>query len=106
ASVVWLYFFSRGFDDLPEGARIETRAADERTVNVRLDHQRARVFRFHAAAVLDSNPLGGRFVRHFTQCLANERVRFLRLLRSCIAPSPDPPDPFVPHYLFLKLPFA
>ena len=64
-----IIFLARGFDDLREAARIEAGAADQRAIDVRLRHQFARVFRFHASAVLDADAVGRGFIGHFAQGL-------------------------------------
>src|SRR5262249_55664777 len=101
-----LLFVAGGFDDLGEAAGIEAGATNECTVDVRLGHQIARVVRFHAAAVLNPNLVGRRFVGHFAQRMTNERVRFLRLLRGRVTPGSDRPDRFVGDYRFVKFFFA
>ena len=49
-------------DDLRKAARVETRPADERAVDVGLAHERRGIFRLHAAAILDADFVGGRLV--------------------------------------------
>ena len=71
---------ARGLDDLGEAARVEAGAADEGAVDVWLAHEFAGILRFHAAAVLNPDSLGCGLIGHFAQNVANERVRFLRLL--------------------------
>ena len=93
---------ARGFDDLGEAARVEAGAADERAVDVGLAHEFAGILRFHAAAVLNPHSLGCGLIGHFAQGVANERVRFLRLLGCCIAPGADRPDRLVRNHCFLQ----
>ena len=47
------------FDDRDEGVRLQTRAADEGTVDVLDPEKAADVIRLDAAAVQDSGSLGG-----------------------------------------------
>ena len=67
-----------------------------------LRHQFARVVRFDAAAVLNANLVGGRFVGNFAERLANERMRFLRLLRRGVSTGADRPNRFVGDHRFAK----
>ena len=69
-------FFARSFDDLGEAARVEAGSANKRAVDVGLAHEFAGILRFHAAAVLNSDPVGCGVVRHFAQDVPNERVRY------------------------------
>src|SRR5262250_715804 len=98
--------FRRGFHDRGEAARIETGAANQCAVDVRLAHQIVRVFRFHAPAILDSNFVGGPVVGYFSQGVTDERVRFLCLLRGRDPTGADRPDWLVSDYRFLQVLFA
>ena len=42
------------FDNMEKGARVETRAADQKAVNIVLFHEFGGVFRLHTAAVKDA----------------------------------------------------
>src|SRR5438128_48710 len=95
--------FARGLDDLGEAAWVQARATYEGAVDVRLTHQFACVLRFHAAAILNAHVFARRVVGHFAQRFANERVRFLSLLRRRIAPGADGPDRLVRDHCFLQV---
>src|SRR5687768_9910434 len=86
---------ARLFDDLDEGARVETRASDERAIDVRLLHQVRRVRGFHAASVLDAHFFGGGRIGYLCEHLADESMRFLCLFRCRRAAGTDGPDGFV-----------
>src|SRR5262249_723440 len=83
---------ARRFDDLGEAARVEAGAADERAVDVWLAHEFARVLRFHAATVLNSDSLSCGLIGHFAQDVSNEHVCFLRLSGCGVAARADCPN--------------
>src|SRR5947207_10331889 len=70
---------ARGLDDLNEAPRVETGAADQGTVDIRLAHQFLRVLWFHTAAVLNAHSFGRHLISHFVQGVADEGVGLLRL---------------------------
>src|SRR5687768_9301277 len=66
--------------DAQEAVGLQGGAADEPTVYVGLGEQTFRVFRLHAAAVLDPDAVGEVLVPPAGDGLADERVDLLRLL--------------------------
>src|SRR5580704_10054814 len=97
-----LLLVASGLDDLDEAARIEARAADEGSVDVRLAHQFARVLWLNAPAVLNAHTLGRRIIGHLVQSVANERVGFLRLSGRRVAASANRPDRLIRNHRFLQ----
>src|SRR5204863_1892230 len=93
----WLLFL-RPLDYLGKAARIKARATDERAVDIGLRHERAGVVWLHAAAVLNSNLVGGRFVGNSTERPPDERMCFLRLFRRRSLACPDCPNRLVGNH--------
>src|SRR6266513_4938949 len=102
-SAIGRLLFSGSLHNLGEAAGIEAGAADECPINIRLRHQRARIFRFHAAAILDPNAIGRRRVRQLRKRFANKCVCFLRLLGCSITAGADSPDRLVGDDSFVEI---
>jgi len=97
-----LLLLARPLHDLRKTARIEARAAHERAIDVWLRHKRARVIRLYAAAVLNADFFGGRFIGNFTEHPADEGMRLLRLLGRSGLAGADRLDRLVGDHRFLQ----
>src|SRR5262249_4197844 len=78
-------------DDAHERIHLQACPAYQRTVDVRLRHQRVDVVRLDAPAIQDTARLRGLLVSHFGEHTANQRVHFLSLLRRGDLASADRP---------------
>src|SRR5262245_28767559 len=90
-------------DNRKESVSNETRAADQRAVDVRLVQQGLHVFRFGTAAVLDGQSLGRRVSKELRKPPAHEYVGLLRLLRRGNSPRINRPDRLVSNHQPLHL---